>query len=233
MISSMRNRFQRGGYKFLATYLDLGVPDNSVRVHGKSRGRTRAGWNATGTVRVSRLLVLPAACFAFPFTLPSISPPPPPDLAGSHTPARSPENMDRPWQYCRWNHPVSSVMIYAAAFHIFHCFQVFGSICKIKFVMRPTAPRRFVTPSTPIQPLCAHNQRVDAYARPANFHRALAISQIFSHPRRSSEKDRDRFVGWILFVSNSIKFLVSLSTETNANATPCVIKTRHWRFEFS
>lgn len=27
-------------------------------------------------------------------------------------------------------------MIYAAAFHIFHCFQVFGSICKIKFVMR-------------------------------------------------------------------------------------------------
>lgn len=31
-------------------------------------------------------------------------------------------------------------MIYAAAFHIFHCFQVFGSICKIKFVMRPTVP---------------------------------------------------------------------------------------------
>lgn len=35
---------------------------------------------------------------------------------------------------------MSTVMIYAAAFHIFHCFQVFGSICKIKFVMRPTVP---------------------------------------------------------------------------------------------
>lgn len=41
-----------------------------------------------------------------------------------------PEN--RPWQYCR----APRAMIYAAAFHIFHCFQVFGSICKIKFVMR-------------------------------------------------------------------------------------------------
>ena len=55
-------------------------------------------------------------------------------------------------------------MIYAAAFHIFHCFQVFGSICKIKFVMRPTvslpppASAAFATPSTPIQLLCAHNQ---------------------------------------------------------------------------
>lgn len=56
------------------------------------------------------------------------------------------ENMDRPWQYCRWNHPVSSDMIYAAAFHIFHCFQVFGSICKIKFVMRPTTPDPAASP---------------------------------------------------------------------------------------
>lgn len=59
---------------------------------------------------------------------------------------------------------MSTVMIYAAAFHIFHCFQVFGSICKIKFVMRPTvslppsASAAFATPSTPIQLLCAHNQ---------------------------------------------------------------------------
>lgn len=39
---------------------------------------------------------------------------------------------------------LSTDMIYAAAFHIFHCFQVFGSICKIKFVMRehPALPSR-------------------------------------------------------------------------------------------
>lgn len=46
-------------------------------------------------------------------------------------------------------------MIYAAAFHIFHCFQVFGSICKIKFVMREhiytyTYTYSFATPSLPV-----------------------------------------------------------------------------------
>lgn len=37
-------------------------------------------------------------------------------------------------------------MIYAAAFHIFHCFQVFGSICKIKFVMREHSPPSHTLP---------------------------------------------------------------------------------------
>lgn len=81
-------------------------------------------------------------------------------------------------------------VIYAAAFHIFHCFQVFGSICKIKFVMREHTPRACPTlppvhRSTP--PICASRRhppshpppvpsppfaartRVDAYGRPTNF----------------------------------------------------------------
>lgn len=72
---------------------------------------------------------------------------------------------------------VSTGMIYAAAFHIFHCFQVFGSICKIKFVMRehpalPTPLPPFsvprVTPRhprTPSSPPFAARTRVDAYGR--------------------------------------------------------------------
>jgi len=59
---------------------------------------------------------------------------------------------------------VSTGMIYAAAFHIFHCFQVFGSICKIKFVMRehsallPTL--RFPPPACLITTFCcAHESR--------------------------------------------------------------------------
>lgn len=39
-------------------------------------------------------------------------------------------------------------LIYTATFHIFHCFQVFGSICKIKFVMRGS--RSLSALSTPI-----------------------------------------------------------------------------------
>lgn len=66
---------------------------------------------------------------------------------------------------------MSTVMIYAAAFHIFHCFQVFGSICKIKFVMRPTIPSPASAASTPS--FSARTTRVDAYGRSANFHRAL------------------------------------------------------------
>lgn len=68
---------------------------------------------------------------------------------------------------------VSTGMIYAAAFHIFHCFQVFGSICKIKFVMRehsalppPAIPRH---PCTLLSPPFATRTRVDAYGRPVNF----------------------------------------------------------------
>lgn len=68
---------------------------------------------------------------------------------------------------------VSTGMIYAAAFHIFHCFQVFGSICKIKFVMREhpvlsspappfSVPR--ITPPPSHHPVvatfcCAHESR--------------------------------------------------------------------------
>lgn len=76
---------------------------------------------------------------------------------------------------------VSTGMIYAAAFHIFHCFQVFGSICKIKFVMREhpvlssPAPRflsrasRHHSRTTPSSPPFAARTRVDAYGRPVNF----------------------------------------------------------------
>lgn len=60
-------------------------------------------------------------------------------------------------------------MIYAAAFHIFHCFQVFGSICKIKFVMRehiltraiPSPPCHSVTLASPVAspPFAARRER--------------------------------------------------------------------------
>lgn len=58
---------------------------------------------------------------------------------------------------------VSTGMIYAAAFHIFHCFQVFGSICKIKFVMREhsaLSPSSLPPSSTPrVTPSPAHPRR--------------------------------------------------------------------------
>lgn len=106
---------------------------------------------------------------------------------------------------------MSTVMIYAAAFHIFHCFQVFGSICKIKFVMRPTvslpppASAAFATPSTPIQLLCAHNQS----------RRIWPIGQFPSRASISVPKfDEDfssfRLFSLSLFFLRSSKILLSL-----------------------
>lgn len=99
----------------------------------------RHGPNTTGTVRLpprARLLVVPEACFAVrphpgrePLSLPL-----------------EPRRSSRRRAFGEYGSAltilpsepphVSTGMIYAAAFHIFHCFQVFGSICKIKFVMR-------------------------------------------------------------------------------------------------
>lgn len=88
----------------------------------------------------ARLLVVPENMFCRSLVLPLPSPGTTfaPSTPGDPLAAVAlSENMDRPWQYCRRNRPASPRgMIYAAAFHIFHCFQVFGSICKIKFVMR-------------------------------------------------------------------------------------------------
>lgn len=105
---------------------------------------------------------------------------------------------------------MSTVMIYAAAFHIFHCFQVFGSICKIKFVMRPTvslpppASAAFATPSTPIQLLCAHNQS----------RRIWPIGQFPSRASISVSKFDEDFSSFrLFFFLRSSKILLSLCAE--------------------
>lgn len=105
---------------------------------------------------------------------------------------------------------MSTVMIYAAAFHIFHCFQVFGSICKIKFVMRPTvslpppASAAFATPSTPIQLLCAHNQS----------RRIWPIGQFPSRASISVPKFDEDFSSFrLFFFLRSSKILLSLCAE--------------------
>ena len=146
-------------------------------------------------------------CFAFPFTLPSIFPRPPSDLAPAlilwHVRRRiwiGPDNI------AGGTNPVSSVMIYAAAFHIFHCFQVFGSICKIKFVMRPHRPLPLRHPLD-ANPASLRAQPESRRICPTDqFSSSVAISQIFSHHRRSRRKDRDRFVDSILLVSSSSRF---------------------------
>lgn len=87
----------------------------------------------------ARLLVVPEACFAVRTSCPI--------PGGNHF--RSPLDPRQPSRRRAFGEygsaltilpseppRVSTGMIYAAAFHIFHCFQVFGSICKIKFVMR-------------------------------------------------------------------------------------------------
>lgn len=96
--------------------------------------------NATGTVRYLRaqLLVVPGACFA---VRPSC-----PIPGGNHFRPLDPRRSSRRRAFGEYGSALtilpsepprfSTGMIYAAAFHIFHCFQVFGSICKIKFVMR-------------------------------------------------------------------------------------------------
>lgn len=86
----------------------------------------------------ARLLVVPEACFAArPFC---------PIPGGNHFRPLDPRRPSRRRAFGEYGSAltilpsepprVSTGMIYAAAFHIFHCFQVFGSICKIKFVMR-------------------------------------------------------------------------------------------------
>lgn len=87
----------------------------------------------------ARLLVVPGACFAArpPWREPLLSP----------FPAFDPRRPSRRRAFGEYGSALTILpsvpprvsttgMIYAAAFHIFHCFQVFGSICKIKFVMR-------------------------------------------------------------------------------------------------
>lgn len=130
----------------------------------------------------ARLLVVPEACFA---ARPSYAIP-----GGNHFRPLDPQQPSRHRAFGEYGSAltilpsepprVSTGMIYAAAFHIFHCFQVFGSICKIKFVMREhpvlssPAPRflsrasRHHPRTTPSPPFAAR-MRVDAYGRPVNF----------------------------------------------------------------
>lgn len=149
-------------------------------------------WHLRDTIRMrqepcvylrARLLVVPEACFA---ARPFCSIP-----GGNHfRPSLDPRRLSRRRAFGEYGSAltilpsepprVSTGMIYAAAFHIFHCFQVFGSICKIKFVMRehpaPSLSRpRFLSrasrrhPRTPSSPPFAARARVDAYGRPVNF----------------------------------------------------------------
>lgn len=145
-------------------------------------------WRLRDTVRMrqepcvylrTRLLVVPGTCFV---ARPSC---PIPD--GNHF--RPPGTSSRRRAFGEYGSAltilpsepprVSTGMIYAAAFHIFHCFQVFGSICKIKFVMRehsalspgpvPCPRVSCRRPRTPSSPPFAARTRVDAYGQPTNF----------------------------------------------------------------
>lgn len=112
---------------------------------------------------ISRLLAVPRGCFAVPCALPPIfTRPLDPAALRPHPLSRARRIWIGPDNIAGWNHPVSTAVIYAAAFHIFHCFQVFGSICKIKFVMRPTPRRNPPSPRSPPPPpafLRAHQSR--------------------------------------------------------------------------
>lgn len=144
-------------------------------------------WHLRDTIRMrqepcvylrARLLVVPGACFAAR-----------PSGAGTTFAPLDPRRPSRCRAFGEYGSAltilpsepprVSTGMIYAAAFHIFHCFQVFGSICKIKFVMREhsapppaTVPRPRASrchPRTPSSPPFAARTRVDAYGRSVNF----------------------------------------------------------------
>lgn len=101
---------------------------------------------------------------------------------------------------------MSTVMIYAAAFHIFHCFQVFGSICKIKFVMRPTvlspASAAFTTP------LDAHPAFLRA--QPESTHMADRPISIARFNLCAEIRPRFFFVFFLFFFLRSSKTLLSL-----------------------
>lgn len=103
-------------------------------------------FECTGTVRLplrARLLVVPGACFAARSSAQLWREPLSPLFPALPDPRR-PSRRRAFGEYGSALTILPSVpprvstigMIYAAAFHIFHCFQVFGSICKIKFVMR-------------------------------------------------------------------------------------------------
>lgn len=101
---------------------------------------------------------------------------------------------------------MSTVMIYAAAFHIFHCFQVFGSICKIKFVMRPTVPSPASAAFT--TPLDAHPAFLRA--QPESTHMADRPISIARFNLCAEIRRRFFFVFFLFFFLRSSKTLLSL-----------------------